>query len=773
MVGPFFRKKESVKKETEGYEKYQVWATRLAATLLLLGFLLLLAALILACRGESGGIEEHAEKAWVEARRMSERTQSSPLLRTDDESDANIAIRAEDEEVEERMIEGYIMITNEEESDKKMRGDEKDGDVRKTEEEHKSAALMSVTHNVANINDTRDINTQIDETAGRYLTTERKQELDIQASKQPDVTRHERYIGAKQKSTLVSPHESRGKRGASTARIKMTTESERPERCTESGNPRKIQLKIRESVTEDQYSDHYKANKSQQRTNIETTEQLRISGKEKYHQKGEKREGEDEKRTHEQDGQEVEPRVPNGKMKRKRRVVKEYVRQRFFTTKLEEGYGRPRNVYDCDNSEIFESSMIEKCIEDRDYCYYFIHDQPVEKCGETMQKVPDQTRTHKGIYEWWKNGKWVKYDRKACKIWRITETYLQMLYAEVMNYGLAYDHISNFKGLGLVHLLIDGKFHMMRCEKVNVTYLEKDEKCFSEGVLRAKRNDNNQTILVTRAGFITKFANEISCDRDKKTEERARTKLGQRQTILLSSEILALYIFHNIASPLVFSRLFGLKTVTELLLKQGEWITGYSRRSVITLLHVFWRSLSPWLIFAYTTIKIGWGFVIFTIGLKFKLGAQTLTFLLTPIKQAMELRKLLIERNLASSQMISRDYLNRTGQRLGIANITHAHLSSLYENACMANSRIELLERRLDGGSSYDCVITFSSDESNENTGNNTELKTNRRATQENTGKNAEHKTNIKKITLNLKNNTNICNKVLSKKNKKNIKKKN
>ena len=548
----------------------------------------------------------------------------------------------------------------------------------------------------------------------------------------------ERYYGAKQKPTRESPHESRGERGASTARVEMTEKKERLKRYAESRNPRRIQLKIRGCVTKDQYSERNESNKIIQSTNVETTEDLKISGESERNGEGEKRGGENEKRTHGQDGQEVKPMEPNGKMKRKRRVVKEYVRQRFFTTKLEESYGKPRNVYDCDNSEIFESSMIEKCIENRDYCYYFIHDQPVEKCGETMQKVPDKTRTHKGIYEWWKNGRWIKYDRKACKVWRITETYLQLLYAEVMNHGLAYDHISNFKGLGLVHLLIDGKFHMMRCEKVNVTYLEKDEKCFSEGVLRARRNDNNQTILVTRAGFITKFANEISCDRDKNTEERARTKLGQRQTILLSSEILALYIFHNIASPLVFSRLFGLKTVTELLLKQGEWITGYSRRSVITLLHVFWKSLSPWLIFAYTTIKIGWGFVIFTIGLKFKLGTQTLTFLLTPIKQAMELRKLLIERNLASSQMISRDYLNRTGQRLGIANITHAHLSSLYENACMANARIELLERRLDGGSSCngctDCVITFSSDDSNENTGNNTELETNGKTTQENTG---------------------------------------
>ena len=59
----------------------------------------------------------------------------------------------------------------------------------------------------------------------------------------------------------------------------------------------------------------------------------------------------------------------------------------------------------------------------------------------------------------------------------------------------------------------------------------------------------------------------------------------------------------------------------------------------------------------------------------------------------------------------------------------------------MANSRIEVLERRLDGGSSCngctDCVITFSSEDSkDENTGNNAELETNRRTAQENTGNN-------------------------------------
>ena len=413
-MSTFFRKKESVKKEIKGIEEYQIWANGAAATLMLVGFSLLLAALILACRPESGGIEENAEKPWVEEGRMSERTQSSPLLRTDDDSDDTSATRAKDEEVNERMRKRYIMITNEEEGDKKMRGDERDGDVQKTEGEHKSAALMSVTHNVANINDTTKITAQTNETAKRNLMGERAQ---IQARKQPDVTGRERYYGAKQKPTRESPHESRGERGASTAKVEMTERKERLKRYAESRNPRRIQPKIRGCVTEDQYSERNESNKLIRCTNVETTEDLKISGESERNGEGEKRGRENKKRTHGQDGQEVKPMEPNGKMKRKRRVVKEYVRQRFFTTKLEESYGKPRNVYDCDSSEIFESSMIEKCIENRDYCYYFIHDQPVEKCGETMQKVPDKTRTHKGIYEWWKNGRWIaKGDRVPIRL---------------------------------------------------------------------------------------------------------------------------------------------------------------------------------------------------------------------------------------------------------------------------------------------------------------------------------------------------------------------
>ena len=68
-----------------------------------MGFSLLLAALILACQPESGGIEVHAEKPWVKEGRMSERTRSSPLLRTDDDSDDTSVTRTKDEEVNERM----------------------------------------------------------------------------------------------------------------------------------------------------------------------------------------------------------------------------------------------------------------------------------------------------------------------------------------------------------------------------------------------------------------------------------------------------------------------------------------------------------------------------------------------------------------------------------------------------------------------------------------------------------------------------------------------
>ena len=58
------------------------------------GFSLLLTALVLALQTENGESEEHAVKTWQEGGRMSVRTRSRPLLRTDDDSDATITTMA-------------------------------------------------------------------------------------------------------------------------------------------------------------------------------------------------------------------------------------------------------------------------------------------------------------------------------------------------------------------------------------------------------------------------------------------------------------------------------------------------------------------------------------------------------------------------------------------------------------------------------------------------------------------------------------------------------
>ena len=82
------------KEEIEGFEKYQRLANGIAATLMIAGFSLLLTALILALQTENGESEEHAAKTWQEGGRMSVRTRSRPLLRTDDDSDATITTMA-------------------------------------------------------------------------------------------------------------------------------------------------------------------------------------------------------------------------------------------------------------------------------------------------------------------------------------------------------------------------------------------------------------------------------------------------------------------------------------------------------------------------------------------------------------------------------------------------------------------------------------------------------------------------------------------------------
>ena len=102
-------------------ERFQRLANGVAAALLFISFSLLLAALILALGTESEISEDGMEKVRrVAGGRMSERTQSSPLLRTDDESDATIETKAKDEEVDDGMRGEPILITHEEENEVKM-----------------------------------------------------------------------------------------------------------------------------------------------------------------------------------------------------------------------------------------------------------------------------------------------------------------------------------------------------------------------------------------------------------------------------------------------------------------------------------------------------------------------------------------------------------------------------------------------------------------------------------------------------------------------------
>ena len=221
-------------------------ANGVAAIMLIMGFSLLLAALIKALRINDENYQADAKKiSWQNAEgRMGERTQSTPFLWTDDESDATLAIMANDEEVDGRIKGEPILITNEEESDEKMRKDEKESDVRKTEIQHESAVLLSVTDNVLHTNKTKEIGAQMGETAEENQSGESRPQTEIQALKPTAVTRYDQCKEAKHEHTHDTHHELRRERGISPTRVELTAKRERQERYTEIRKPRRIQAKI-------------------------------------------------------------------------------------------------------------------------------------------------------------------------------------------------------------------------------------------------------------------------------------------------------------------------------------------------------------------------------------------------------------------------------------------------------------------------------------------------------------------------------------------------
>ena len=287
------------------------------------------------------------------------------------------------------------------------------------------------------------------------------------------------------------------------------------------------------------------------------------------------------------------------------------------------------------------------------------------------------------------------HNRLKCEEVVYTGSYVEYLYSTMMTHGVAFDYLAARQQIGRVWFFIDNKPYVLSCPKIKIKMLNSSS-CYNDDIKVA--TDGTKIVYVTRSKFITQKINKKPCD-DDDLLERGKKMATYRQTILLSSELMALWIWHDISSSYILSKIFGLKSISTILLNEESYLSGYDRRSIITLMHLAWRRLSPYFLFTYGSIKIIWSLIIFAVGLKKKLSfCHSLSFVFNPIKHYNELQKIILEKKLTKDNEVSRSYrmrLNKIGE-LGISEVSHFHLSALYENAISINKKMNETTRRLD-----------------------------------------------------------------------------
>ena len=287
------------------------------------------------------------------------------------------------------------------------------------------------------------------------------------------------------------------------------------------------------------------------------------------------------------------------------------------------------------------------------------------------------------------------HNRLKCGKVVYTGSYVENLYSTMMTHGVAFDYLAARQQIGRVWLFIDDKPYVLSCPRIKIKMLNSSS-CYNDDIKVA--TDGTKIVYVTRSKFITQKINKKPCD-DDDLLERGKKMATYRQTILLSSELMALWIWHDISSSYILSKIFGLKSISTILLNEESYLSGYDRKSIITLMHLAWRRLSPYFLFTYGSIKIIWSLIIFAVGLKKKLSfCHSLSFVFNPIKHYNELQKIILEKKLTKDNEVSRSYrmrLNKIGE-LGISEVSHFHLSALYENAISINRKMNETTRRLD-----------------------------------------------------------------------------
>ena len=161
----------------------------------------------------------------------------------------------------------------------------------------------------------------------------------------------------------------------------------------------------------------------------------------------------------------------------------------------------------------------------------------------------------------------------------------------------------------------------------------------------------------------------------------------------MSSEIMARFLFHQMESKILLSKLFGIQQIKQLILMESSALTGFPMDSYMSLCHLFWRTYSPILIGLYTLFRMIWAIIIALLGLRAKLPAlKNLSFIIAPLKLLVDLEKYKKEKQMATEFELQ---VPLATDQLSLTNLSVFHMKNLYYHSLTSNHKISKLEESM------------------------------------------------------------------------------
>ena len=264
---------------------------------------------------------------------------------------------------------------------------------------------------------------------------------------------------------------------------------------------------------------------------------------------------------------------------------------------------------------------------------------------------------------------------------------VEHMYVQTMEQGSSFDYYAASLGFPRMWAYHGGTIYRIDCDTIQVQ-LVRDSKCYSDQARPVRHG--KRLLYLARNGYISKTSISIPCVTDNTTEQ-IYGNIQTRKNNMMSAEILSLFLFNQINSKLLMSKIFGLENVKKLILLESAELIGMPVGSWVTLIHLYYRSYSGFFIIAYTIFRTAWCITIFAMGCKRKLPfIKNLSFCFSFLKNQIDLNKWSQEHSLA--QETNAQCLKGTEAKKAVINLSVQHLKRLYMATLRNETRINRLE---------------------------------------------------------------------------------